>query len=106
MLSVSIIIFNNSSLRMKKTKEESLKELTTIPGVGRSIAADLRDIGIKKVSDLKGKDPEMLYDQSNKYVGKIQDRCLLYVFRCAVYYANTPEKEQQAELLKWWNWKN
>lgn len=91
---------------MNKTKEQTLKELTTIPGVGKSIASDLWDIGIKTVADLKGKNPELLYNLSNKHAGKIQDMCLLYVFRCAVYFANTPVNEQQAELLKWWNWKN
>jgi hypothetical protein len=87
-------------------KQELLKELTIIPGVGKSIANDLWNIGIKKISDLKGKDPDVLYDLSNRLVRTIQDRCLLYVFRCAVYFANTPEEEQDEEKLKWWNWKN
>ena len=91
---------------MTTAKKHSLKELATIPGVGKSIAADLMDIGITKVADLKGKNPELLFELSNKIAGRIQDRCLLYVFRCAVYFANTPENEQQAELLKWWNWKD
>jgi len=91
---------------MINTKEQAFKELTTIPGVGKSIASDLLDIGITKVLDLRGKNPELLFDLSNKIAGKIQDRCLLYVFRCAVYFANTPENKQQAELLKWWKWKD
>ena len=33
-----------------------------------------------------------------------QDRCLLYVFRCAVYFAE--RKRHDPELLKWWNWKD
>lgn len=78
-------------------------ELMQIPGVGKSIAQDLINIGIKSVSDLKGKDPQKLYDKSNKFAGVVQDRCLLYVFRCAVYYAET--KKPKAELLKWWNHK-
>ncbi|MBP7847311.1 MAG: hypothetical protein KAZ94_04200, partial [Burkholderiales bacterium] len=45
-----------------------------------------------------------LYQISNKYAGVIQDRCLLYVFRCAVYFAQTTQP--QPELLKWWNWKD
>jgi hypothetical protein len=32
------------------------------------------------------------------------DRCVLYVFRCAVYFAS--EAEHDPELLKWWNWKD
>jgi nucleotidyltransferase/DNA polymerase involved in DNA repair len=88
------------------TDKQSVKSLTTIPGVGKSIAADLWHIGIRNVSDLSGQDPEVLYDLSNKFAGTIQDRCLLYVFRCAVYYAETPVQEQDPEKLKWWNWKD
>lgn len=86
-------------------KDQIIKELKQIPGVGVSIANDLYNIGITSIKDLKGKDPQMLYDTSNKYAGAIQDRCLLYVFRCAVYYAETPADERKPEKLKWWNWK-
>ena len=79
-------------------------DLQTIPGVGKSIAEDLCNIGILTVADLKGKDPEKLYDLSNRFVGKRQDRCLLYVFRCAVYFAEN--KNPDPEKLKWWNWKD
>jgi Pathogenicity locus len=30
------------------------------------------------------------------------DRCVLYVFRCAVYFASN--EAHDPELLKWWNW--
>jgi hypothetical protein len=85
-------------------KAKILKELQIIPGIGKSIALDLYDIGIRKVSDLQGKDPSGLYNKSNKKVGMVQDRCLLYTFRCAVYYAS--RKKHNPELLKWWNWQD
>ncbi len=88
------------------TKQQAIKELMIIPGVGKSLAADLWNIGITSVADLKEKNPYELYDLSNRFAGTIQDRCVLYVFRCAVYYADTPEEEQEAEKLKWWNWKD
>ncbi len=78
-------------------------DLQTIPGVGVSIAGDLRAIGITSVADLKTKSPKKLYALSNNAKGTVQDRCLLYVFRCAVYYA---EGGRDAEKLKWWNWKD
>ena len=87
------------------TKEVQIKQLLSIPGVGKSIAIDLWNIDIKSIEDLKGKSPEKMFEQSNKLAGKVQDRCLLYVFRCAVYYAETDEKKYEAEKLKWWNWK-
>jgi len=77
--------------------------LTIIPGIGPSIARDLNEIGIFKVEDLVGKDAHVLFDKSNKHVGTIQDRCLLYTFRCAIYYA---EGGRDSEKLKWWNWKD
>ena len=84
---------------MKRTPDP----LTVIPGVGVSIAQDLRNIGVHSVDDLQGKDPQNLYDESNAFAGVIQDPCLLYVFRCAIYYA---EGGRDAEKLKWWNWKD
>jgi hypothetical protein len=90
---------------MPTDKPQTIKALTVIPGVGKSIANDLWDIGIRNVSDLRGQDPEVLYDRSNQLAGVKQDRCLLYVFRCAVYFAETPAGMQDKEKLKWWNWK-
>jgi hypothetical protein len=87
---------------VKKDNSAYIKELMQIPGVGKSIAQDLVNINIKSIADLKGKIPEKLYDKSNKFVGAVQDRCLLYVFRCAVYYAGT--KKHDPEKLKWWKW--
>lgn len=84
----------------------TINRLTIIPGVGKSIATDLYNIGITHVDDLKGKDPQVLYVKSNQFAGCIQDRCLLYVFRCAVYFAETPPRRQDGEKLKWWNWKD
>lgn len=89
---------------MKEHPRELIKDLMRIPGVGKSIANDLLNININSVEDLKGKDPEVLYDRSNEYAGVVQDRCLLYVFRCAVYFSENPEPEP--EKLKWWRWKD
>ncbi len=88
---------------MIRQTSQARKRLLVIPGVGTSIAQDLHDIGIESVDDLKGKDPQALYDESNAFAGAVQDRCLLYVFRCAVYYA---EGGRDSEKLKWWNWKD
>jgi len=87
-------------------KNLDLEKLTSVPGVGKSISQDLFNIGIRKVSDLKGQNPEKLFQLSNKYAGVIQDRCLLYVFRCAVNFANKNGKVRDKEKLKWWNWKD
>ena len=90
---------------MAITHAEAIRDLRRIPGVGISIANDLWNINIKSVIELKGLDPEALYDRSNEYAGVVQDRCVLYVFRCAVYFAETPPDEREPDKLKWWNWK-
>jgi hypothetical protein len=77
--------------------------LQVIPGVGPSIAADLRALGIRSVAQLKRRNPQRLYDRLGELQGP-QDPCVLYVFRCAVYYATAPRP--RPELLKWWNWKD
>ncbi len=86
----------------KKNKES--ESLLSIPGIGKKIAQDLHIIGIHHVKDLIGQNPETLYkDLCSEYKNRI-DPCLLYTFRCAVYYAEN-DKHDPA-LLKWWNWKN
>ena len=87
-------------------KEIAVKDLCQIPGVGKSLATDLWNIGISSVFQLKNKDPETLYKLSNDYAGVVQDRCILYAFRCAVYFANTEKEKHESEKLKWWNWKD
>lgn len=87
-------------------KTSGIQDLCQIPGIGRSLAEDLWNIGIHSVLDLKEKNAQSLYERSNVYAGTVQDRCVLYAFRCAVYYANTPAEERSPEKLKWWNWKD
>jgi hypothetical protein len=90
---------------MSRTKAQVIQELRQIPGVGVSIAGDLWNIGVRGIDDLKQRTPDELYADSNKFAGVVQDRCLLYVFRCAVYFAETPPENRDPEKLKWWNWK-
>ncbi len=82
----------------------TLKELQRIPGIGPSLARDLADLGILRVTDLRRKNPERLYDELCSLRGVHQDRCVLYTFRCAVYFATEPQPEP--EKLKWWNWQD
>ncbi len=79
-------------------------ELQTIPGIGPSMSQDLRDLGIYKIEDLVGQDPERMFKRLRLMHDINMDRCVLYVFRCAVYYAS--EQQHEPELLKWWNWKD
>lgn len=80
--------------------------LPQIPWIWKVIAHDLVEMGFTEVEDLRGQDPEIIYKMANKLRGSVQDPCLLYTFRCAVYYADTPPEKRDPELLKWWNWKD
>lgn len=82
-------------------KEVILRALRQIPGVGKSIAVDLWDLGIRTPGQLAGMSPQELYNELWRQRGVQLDRCMLYVFRCAVYYASTEQPDP--DLLKWWN---
>ena len=89
---------------MKQAKQDASKELQRIPGIGTSLSRDLLDLGYRRVIELKGEDPETMYQNRIALRGEHIDRCVLYVFRCAVYYASNSKHEP--ELLKWWHWKD
>jgi hypothetical protein len=89
---------------MDDAKTKTLKELQVIPGIGKSLSVDLWNLGIRKVSDLVEKNPVVLYNKLNKITGTRQDPCVLYTFRCAVYFASA--KKLDAKKLKWWYWKD
>lgn len=77
--------------------------LRTIPGIGEKMELHLKNIGVRCVEDLAGRDPEELFERNCEYKGFRDDPCALYVFRMAVYYAENREREP--EKLKWWYWK-
>jgi len=81
-----------------------MSDLMKIPGIGKNMEQHLIDIGIKSISDLKGKNPEELFEKSCVKSGEKIDRCVLYVYRLAVYYAENEVHDK--EKLKWWNWKD
>ncbi len=78
--------------------------LEEIPGVGCRIAAVMEALGVRQVSDLRGQDPEDLYLRECLMKGYREDRCALYVWRAAVYYAENEQRD--SEKLKWWYWKD
>ncbi len=79
-------------------------DLREIPGIGKRIERDLLDLGIRTTGDLRGRNPEELYLLDCARKGFQEDRCLLYVFRLAVYWAENEAREP--EKLKWWYWKD
>jgi hypothetical protein len=90
---------------MSDTENRSyLSELMEIPGVGEKTARDLWEMGIRTPADLGGRDPQELFETLCLQQGGVTDRCNLYIYRCAIYYASN--ERHKPELLKWWNWKD
>lgn len=80
------------------------RPLEEMPGIGPRIARAMENIGIHTVADLRERDPEELYRLDCLQKGFQEDRCALYVYRMAVYYAEN--EEHDPEKLKWWYWKD
>ena len=79
-------------------------DLLVIPYVGKNTKEDLINIGINCVEDLVNQDPEDLFLKDCVYKKRQEDKCQLYVFRMAVYFAE--HEFPEAEKLKWWYWKD
>lgn len=79
-------------------------ELRKIPGVGKETEKGLIMLGYPTIESLRNANPEALYEKECLMRGQHIDRCQLYVYRCAVYFASTENPDQ--EKLKWWNWKD
>ena len=80
------------------------QSLRAIPGVGPNMARHLEDLGYRDAASLAGADPEELYARDCALHGGTLDRCVLYVYRCAVYFAETERPER--EKCSWWYWKD
>ncbi|KAB1442985.1 helix-hairpin-helix domain-containing protein [Pseudodesulfovibrio senegalensis] len=85
-------------------RDAALADLQRIPGVGPSIADDLYRLGFRAANDLRDKDPEAIYRSLMALEGCHVDRCVLYVFRCAVNFVTNDE--QDPDRLNWWHWKD
>lgn len=79
-------------------------ELRNIPGVGPNIEQDLINLGYTTIESLKGQSPEEIYRKDCLYKEFQEDKCQLYVYRLAVYFAEN--EIHDPEKLKWWNWKD
>jgi hypothetical protein len=84
------------------SQETALRDFQRIPGIGPSMADDLWRLGYRSVAELRGEEPETMYQRLCELSGGHMDRCVLYVFRCAVYFASN--EAHDPELLKWWSW--
>jgi hypothetical protein len=80
-------------------------ELEQIPGIGVNMAEHLSAAGFPTVSSLKRQDPEEVYLRDCAAQECEVDRCALYVYRLAVWYADN-NGELPPGKANWWNWKD
>ena len=88
----------------KANRDKALDIFGHIPGIGPAMAGDLWDLGMRSMADLAVGDPEAMYTETRRQAGGEMDRCVLYVYRCAVAFAKDPDLE--ADLRQWWKWKD
>ena len=69
---------------MKVNTASQATKLEQIPNIGKAIAGDLRDIGIQRPEQLKGKDGLALYHKLNRATGVRHDPCVADTFMAAV----------------------
>src|SRR6266849_3637096 len=78
--------------------DRNLSNLEDIPNVGRSIAKDLRTLGVLEPKALVGRDPFAMYDDLCRLTGQHHDPCLLDVFISAVRFM------EGAPGKPWWKY--
>jgi len=75
---------------------EPIHNLEDIPNIGKSIAADLRAIGILDPQQLAARNPLATYLLLSGSMGKRHDPCVLYTLMAARHFLASGEK------LPWW----
>jgi hypothetical protein len=69
-------------------RREAEARLQEIPNVGPKMAAGLIKLGITRLEDAAGKDPDEMYYELCGLDGKRHDPCVRDVFAAVVSYAN------------------
>jgi hypothetical protein len=83
-----------------------MMKLTEIPGIGKTFELDFARIGIRSVSQLKGKSAENLFmelQMANTAEYHKTSKNYLYVIRMCIYFA---EGGRDSLKLKWSAWKS
>lgn len=81
---------------MPPVRKEQLARLEDIPNIGKSIASDLRTIGILHPHQLAKHDPLASYLALADRMGHRHDPCVLYTLLAARHYFVS------GETLHWW----
>jgi DNA transformation protein len=72
----------------KALHAKQVRVLTDIPNIGKSMAEDLRDLGIVTPELVRTMDPMAAYEQLRDPMGKRHDPCVLDTFLAAHDFMN------------------
>jgi len=81
---------------MRYSGQDSPRKLEDLPNIGKSIAADLRAIGILHPQQLAGREPLAVYRELAIVMGQRHDPCVLYVLLAVRHFLET------GEARPWW----
>lgn len=72
--------------------------LEDLPNIGKSIAVDLRSIGIMQPAQLSEREPLAVFQELAEVMGHRHDPCVLYTLIAVQHYL------QGAEARPWWHY--
>ena len=78
------------------TKHDQPLQLEDLPNIGKSIAADLRAIGVLYPHHLAVREPLAIYIELSNVMGQRHDPCVLYTLISARHFLDT------GDALSWW----
>ncbi len=81
---------------MKSANKSQVMRLEDLPNVGRSIAADLRGIGIQRPEELAHREPLEIFDALAATTGHRHDPCVLYTLMSVRHFLDSGQKRP------WW----
>jgi hypothetical protein len=91
-------------------REEAMARLQQIPNVGPKMAGDLLKLGVTRLEDAAGRDPDEMYHELCAIDAKRHDPCVRDVFAAVVSYAGggparpwwefTPERKAREERVR------
>jgi DNA transformation protein len=81
---------------MRTSATSQPNQLEDIPNIGKSIASDLRSLGIRTPQQLATRNPLRTYLSLSGHMGQRHDPCVLYTLMAAQHYL------QSGETIPWW----
>jgi hypothetical protein len=81
---------------MRRARDCQSAKLEELPNIGKSIAADLRSIGVLNPQQLAGRDPLATYIELGVVKGRRHDPCVLYTLMSVQHFL------ESGESLPWW----